>query len=154
MSVRLTDPALDDLDHLARTNAPVLRWALEKLLLVYRDPEAGEPLHKELAGWRKLVVGDRDWRVIWRVTFDDASNPIVDIAEVWAVGARSDSEVYGEMRLRVALLPQYPPTTALGDLVDRFEKVVDDLEVPVVHVTEPLPGWLRDKLRAIHIPDA
>lgn len=154
VDVRLTDPAVEDLHRLARTNTEAVRWAVKKLLLLSRDPEAGVPLHKELAGWRKLVVGDRDWRVIWRVTFDDSGNTIVDIAEVWAVGARSDGEVYDEMRSRVASLPQNPATIPLRDLVDRFEKVIGELEIPDPPVIEPIPDWLRERLCAIHVAEA
>lgn len=61
--------------------------------------------------------------MVWRVTFDSTTGvPIVDVAEVWAVGARSEGEVYDEMRTRVASLPQTPSTTALGGLIKRFEK--------------------------------
>jgi len=112
------------------------------------------PLHKELAGWRKLVVGDRDWRVIWRVTFDGSGNTIIDIAEVWAVGARSNGEVYDEMRSRVASLPQNPATIPLRDLVNRFEKVIGELEIPDLPVIEPIPDWLRERLCAIHVTEA
>jgi mRNA interferase RelE/StbE len=117
------------------------------LIHLTRDPEAGEPLHGDLIGWRKLVVGNRDWRVVWRVTFDDSGTPIVDVAEVWAVGARSDDDVYNEMRSRVDTLPKVPSTMALNEIVSRLGKVAGHLgledDEPAREVT---PNWLRDKL--------
>jgi mRNA interferase RelE/StbE len=64
--VRLTEPAFEDLQTLLRLDPQIVRWALKKMLLLERDPEAGQALHGVLIGWRKLVVGDRDRRVDWR----------------------------------------------------------------------------------------
>lgn len=144
VEVRLTDPAINDLEVLKKSNRNALRWALKKLLLLERDPEAGRPLHKELQGWRKLTVGDRDWRIVWRVTFDDAGSVIVDVAEVWAVGARSDDEVYEEMSARVALLPASPRTEALREIAARFERLVQDGEE--APPTKEVPEWLVSDL--------
>lgn len=55
--VWLTDPARADLDRL--DGAPLV-WALKKLLMLERDPLAGEPLLGALVGYRKLVVGNPD----------------------------------------------------------------------------------------------
>lgn len=67
------------------------------MLLLEADPLAGEPLLGSLIGYRKLVVGNRDWRIVWRAVTDQRGIVSVEIAEVWAVGARADSEVYSEM---------------------------------------------------------
>lgn len=144
VEVRLTDPAINDLEVLKKSNRNALRWALKKLLLLERDPEAGRPLHKELQGWRKLTVGDRDWRIVWRVTFDDAGSVIVDVAEVWAVGARSDDEVYEEMSARVAALPASPRTEALREITARFELLVQDGEE--APSAKEVPEWLVSDL--------
>lgn len=61
------------------------------MLLLERSTEAGEPLLGTLLGCRKLVVGDRDYRIVWRETVDDAHQPVLDIAEVWAAGVRADT---------------------------------------------------------------
>ena len=150
--VRLTDPAFDDLRTLLKRDPQIVRWALKKMLLLERDPEAGEALHGDLNGFRKLVLGDRDWRVVWRVTRDDAGMVIIDVAEVWAVGARSDAAVYTEMRTRVAqLAPDQPATPALADVVERLGRIAAGLnptpEPNVQVAVATLPDWLVDRLR-------
>ena len=117
--VRFTDPAFEDLQVMARKGDPqVVRAALKKCLLLERDPEAGEPLKGGLIGYRKLVVGDRDWRIIWRVTHDETGAIIVDVAEIWAVGARSDAEVYDETLQRVKVLGRNPHTMPLAEAIE------------------------------------
>lgn len=144
--VRLIDPAVRDLEDLARKNPQALRWSLKKMLLLERDPYAGEELHGDLIGWRKLVVGNRDWRVIWRATTDDTGAIVVDIAEVWAVGARSDAEVYREMADRVASLPKSPPTLALAEVIDRLGKAATAIQTARETFAEPVPDWLVNRL--------
>ena len=131
-----------------RLDPQVLRMSLKKLLLLERDPEAGEPLHGAPIGWRKLVVGDRDWRVIWRVTHDEGGTVIVDVAEVWALGARSDSAVYAEMTERVQSLPPSPNTLALADVVQRLGRAAGTFALtPQPQPTPtPLPPWLVQRL--------
>ena len=117
------------------------------MLLLERDPEAGRELLGALVGWRKLAVADRDWRVVWRVTYDESGVVIVDVAEVWAVGARRDSEVYREMEQRVAVLPDSPQTQALADVVTRLGKAAAGIEAALEPAPESaLPDWLRDRL--------
>ena len=73
--------------------------------------------------------------------------PVVDVAEVWALGARSDSEVYDEMRSRVSSLPKNPATEALSDIVSKLGKVGAGLEIEVpAPSTESLPPWLHQRL--------
>jgi mRNA interferase RelE/StbE len=105
----------------------VVRWVLKKCLLLERNPEAGEELRDGLIGYWKLTVGDRDWSIVWRVTSDDTGLPVFDIAEVWAVGARSDSEVYTEMESRAATLSATPATVPLAESIARLGEVGRDL---------------------------
>jgi mRNA interferase RelE/StbE len=135
---------------LQKKNRPALKWAMKEFLLIERNPEAGAPLGGGLHGYRKLTVGDRDWRIVWRVTFDDTGHLIVDVGEIWAVGARKDSEVYTEMRRRVAALPEGPQTKI-------FEEVLALLEASLTKKRRPAPShpttddtlaptWLVDDL--------
>ena len=50
--VRLTEPAIDDLRRLQRADPQVVRWALKKMLLLERNPNAGAPLLGALVGYR------------------------------------------------------------------------------------------------------
>jgi mRNA interferase RelE/StbE len=152
--VRFTDAAFEDLKRMTRKGDPqVVRWALTKCLLLERDPEAGEELRGGLIGYRKLTVGDRDWRIVWRVTHDDAGWPVVDVAEVWAIGARSDSEVYEEMQSRVATLSASPATMPLAEAIELLGKVGKDI-TPTSAEPEPgaqpaVPEWLVQVLTTV-----
>ena len=140
--VRFTDPAFEDLQLMTRKGDPqVVRAALKKCLMLERDPEAGEPLKGGLIGYRKLVVGDRDWRVIWRETHDDTGATIVDVAEVWAVGARSDADVYDEMAQRVKVLGREPHTMPLAEAIDALGKLAHGLGAQP-EPDDELPAWL------------
>jgi mRNA interferase RelE/StbE len=145
--VRLIEPAFEDLRALLRLDPQIVRWAVKKMLLLERDPEAGVELHGMLIGWRKLTVSNRDWRIIWRVTSDEYGTVVVDVAEVWAVGARADSEVYEEMRSRVATLPPQPRTVALTEVIERLGKATAGLSAtPEPPGVEPVPDWLAKRL--------
>jgi mRNA interferase RelE/StbE len=145
--VRLIEPAFDDLRALLRLDPQIVRWAIKRMLLLERNPQAGAELHGTLIGWRKLTVSNRDWRIVWRVYSDESGTVIVDVAEVWAVGARADSEVYDEMRSRVATLPPAPRTVALSEVIERLGKVAAGLSAsPEPPATAPLPDWLVKRL--------
>jgi mRNA interferase RelE/StbE len=144
--IRLTDPAVEDLNRLA-THAPVaLKWALKKMLLLEENPCAGEPLLGGLIGWRKLTVGNRDWRIVWRPRVDEAVGTVIEIAEIWAVGARSDKEVYEEMATRVASMPNDPQTVSLSEVIEQFGKLRAGISPVAPPTKEALPEWLIGQL--------
>ena len=149
--VRLTDDAVDDLLHLKRKDPQIVRAVLKKMLLLERSPKAGEPLLGSLVGFRKLVVGNRDYRIIWRETRDVDQTPVLVIAEVWAAGARADSEIYKEMNTRLERVRSvgHPAAHELAAVLERLGKRYFDLapkEEP--KSTTQLPGWLVEALRA------
>jgi mRNA interferase RelE/StbE len=144
--VRLTDPAIEDLDRLVRHDPQVARQALKKMLLLERDPHAGSPLLGDLIGFRKLTVGDRHWRIVWRVTTNDAGDDVVEIAEVWAARARSDGDVYAEMATRLDALPATPKTQALADVIETFGRAAGGLTAARHESREPVPEWLASRL--------
>lgn len=112
-----------------------------------QNPNAGEALLGSLMGWRKITVGDRDWRLVWGVTDDEAGSAVIDVAEVWAFGARSDAEVYDEMHTRVAAAPQTARTAALADVLVTLGKLTEDLQAaPEPTAPEQLPKCLREAL--------
>lgn len=117
------------------------------------EPEAGDELRGGRIGYRKLTVRDRDWRIVWRVTQDGSGRSIVDAAEVWAVGARGDSEVYAEMESRVATLSATPATVPLADAIARLGKIGKDIapssEEPEPSAQPGLPEWLVQVLNTV-----
>lgn len=148
--VRLTEPAFEDLGRLVALDPQIGRWAFKKMLLILRDPFCGQVLRGPLHGWRKLVVGNRDWRVVWRVVAEDTAMIAVDVGEVWAVGARSDDEVYDEMKKRVSQMKESQATFTLAEVIERFGNIVAGISSPAPSVEpgrELLPNWLVERLR-------
>lgn len=152
--VRLTDDAVEDLQDLFKADPQLVRWALKKMIQLERDPNAGDPLLGGLIGYRKITVGDRDWRVVWRVEQDEAGDYLIEVAEVWAVGYRKDSEVYAEIRQCVANAGSSPKTKALSEVLALFAKQARDLTAtPEPDKPEPVPKWLTDALLyVVHLP--
>jgi mRNA interferase RelE/StbE len=142
--VWLTDPAVEDL---SRLDGAALVWALKKMLLLETSPLAGEPLLGNLIGYRKLTVGDRDWRVVWRVLSDNRGGVSVEISEIWAVGARSDADVYTEMATRASQLPESPPARSLMSVIDELGRRAKGIQArpPLQPQTHP-EQWLIDRL--------
>lgn len=152
--VRLTDDAVEDLRTLFKADPQIVRWALKKMIQLERDPGAGDPLLGGLIGYRKITVGDRDWRVVWRVVRDEAGDFRIEVAEVWAVGCRKDSEVYAEIEQRVADAGSSPKAKALTEVLELFGKQARDLTAtPEPEKLEPVPKWLTDALLyVVHLP--
>lgn len=143
--VRLTDAAVEDLERLAASDPPAVRKVLAKMLLLERNPQAGEALLGDLMGFRKLTVGDRTWRIVWRVTADRDGNEIIEISEVWGIGARADAEVYAEMARRVSTL-NGPTTRALAEVLERLGRAAAGYSATPERVYDPLPDWLAKRL--------
>lgn len=95
--VELIAEAIEDLDRYARSgNLPLF---LQKLLrLEEAGSQAGLPLGGELAGWRKIVVGDRNWRILF------TTDPQETVATVWVIGDRDDARCYAEAERRIRAL--------------------------------------------------
>ncbi len=103
--VELTDDAVADLARYVETDVfPRLLAKLVRLEEVGKD--AGQPLGRDLAGWRKIVVGDRNWRIIF------TTDPDETVATVWVIGDRADDAVYAEAQSRVATLAKAQPHAA------------------------------------------
>lgn len=142
--VWLTDPAVEDLQQL--DGAPLV-WALQKLLLLESNPLAGTPLLGSLIGYRKLVVGNRDWRIVWRATTDERGTVSIEVAEVWAVGARSESAVYAEMTQRITSLGDTRVRRSLAAILDELGKRAQGLQARPVTAAPARPEpWLVERL--------
>lgn len=144
--ITLTDAAIDDLRRIGPDAVPRV---LEKLLVLLDDPRAGYPLGGELTGYRKLVVGRNTWRVVYRIV----DEKLVEICEVWAVGARADAQVYAQAtaRLRDAR-HRAPEFRRLADVVERLGRLSGDIAAAkaITAATaisrDPVPDWLADRL--------
>jgi mRNA interferase RelE/StbE len=91
--VELLDEAITDLAGFAESGT--LRRFLKKLVEIEtKGSGAGEPLGRDLVGWRKLTVGDRNWRIVFRV------DPAETVATVCVIGDREDSICYEEAKRR------------------------------------------------------
>jgi mRNA interferase RelE/StbE len=144
--VRLIEAAAHDLTMLVRSDPQIVRQVLKRLLYIERNPTVGDPLLGDLIGYRKLTVGDRHWRIIWRVVTEANGDLVVEIAEVWGVGARAESAIYAEMTRRVATLPKNPQTIALGDVIESLGRTAMGLRAEEQQRREPLPEWLLSRL--------
>jgi len=144
--VRLTEAAFHDLRTLNRHDPQIVRWAFKKMLLLERDPHAGAPLLGQLIGYRKLTVGDRNWRIVWRVITDVENRLVIEIAEVWAVGARSHEEVYAEMRARLDAASGAPGIVKLNEAVALLAKAAWGIEPATEPPGAALPVWLVQRL--------
>lgn len=87
--VELLDEAVADLADLAESGKQ--RLFCQKLVEIEKHgAKAGLPLGKGLTGWRKLTVGDRNWRIVFRVDEER------DVATVCVIGDREDESCYRE----------------------------------------------------------
>jgi mRNA interferase RelE/StbE len=68
----------------------------------------------------------------------------VEICEIWAVGARSDGEVYAEAAARV-MESANPEVANLAEVVARLGRLAG-VEVLADPVREPVPDWLAERL--------
>ncbi|HVV21304.1 MAG TPA: type II toxin-antitoxin system RelE/ParE family toxin [Pseudonocardiaceae bacterium] len=135
-----TDAAIDDL---RRLGPDVVPQVLKKVLILLDDAEAGQPLGGTLTGFRKLVVGRNHWRIMYRI----AEGGVLEICEIWCVGARSDAEVYDEASARIAkAVDRNPAVRRLADVVDRLGRLAGGITVADHSHHEPVPDWLAQRL--------
>jgi len=92
--VELIDDAIADLAKHAESGK--LKSFFAKLLEIeQKGSKAGEPLGRDLVGWRKITVGNRDWRIVFRVEERE------EVATVCVIGDREDGACYEEARKRI-----------------------------------------------------
>lgn len=85
-TVLLKRGAKEDVAKADGSAMPAIMAGLRKLTV---SPQLrGEPLGGQLRGFRKLVIGSRNLRIVYRY-FDSE-----DTVRVYAIGARRDLEVY------------------------------------------------------------
>jgi mRNA interferase RelE/StbE len=123
-AVVLTPAAKDDVRALDGAARKIVLKAMKKL---EDHPESrGAPLGSRqganLTGFRKLVVGDRQYRIVYRLEADGS------VCVVWVVGSRVDAECYEAAKSRVELYATDAGLAAtLTQLLDAaFEGQQDD----------------------------
>lgn len=100
--VELRPEAVEDLVRYATSGN--LALFLKKLLrLEAVGKDAGLPLGRGLTGWRKIIVGDRNWRIIFAI---DAAETV---ATIWVIGDRDDDACYKEALRRVEAIGTSQP---------------------------------------------
>lgn len=88
--VVLTEEAREDLHHLDRSVQVQVLKGLRKLQdnPEQRGAALGRRSTSNLTTFRKLVVGNRDYRIIYRIESDGT------VVVVWVIGRRADDEAY------------------------------------------------------------
>ncbi len=108
--ISLTTYAEDDYSIFIKSNKELERLLLKKLIYIAASPNiAGVALTGRLSGMRKIKVGERIWRIIWRV--------VKEQGEVWGIGRRDHLEIYREVERRIAILGENPETNTLAQIL-------------------------------------
>jgi mRNA interferase RelE/StbE len=111
--VELIDDAITDLAKHAESGR--LKAFFRKLLEIEaKGSQAGEPLGRDLVGWRKLTVGDRDWRIVFRV------DPAETVATVCVIGDRDDGVCYEDAKKRAVSLDDDDAASLAESMMELF----------------------------------
>lgn len=108
--VEVLEEVLGDLEAAKKTGR--IKDFLAKLVRLEEDgPTVGLPLgHKEqgnLTGWAKIVVGDRNWRIVFRMR--DPETAVVGV-----IGDRDDEDCYRELARRIGADKRLEQTVSLA----------------------------------------
>lgn len=110
----LTEDALQDLNRYSASGN--LKLFLKKLVRLEEEgPDVGRPLGQGLVNFRKIVVSDRDWRIIFSMNDNDT------VATIWVIGDPADAECYREAARRLEEAEkQRPQMTPLSTILLRL----------------------------------
>lgn len=113
MSVRveLIDEAVVDLADLAE-GGNLKQFFKELVEIEANGSQAGEPLGRNLVGWRKITVGNRNWRIVFRVNDDET------VATVCVIGDREDAACYEEAQRRAEQVKDADATSLAASMMD------------------------------------
>jgi mRNA interferase RelE/StbE len=105
------DEAIVDLADLAESGN--LKQFFKMLLEIEANgSQAGEPLGRNLVGWRKITVGNRNWRIVFRVDKDET------VATVCVIGDREDATCYEEVQKRAQQVEDADATSLAASMMD------------------------------------
>ncbi len=103
----------DAVEDIADLDGSEQRQVFKALHKLKTEPEKrGGPLGSGLTTFRKLVVGNRQIRIVYRVEANG------DATVVWVVASRTDNECYNLAMSRLALYTGEEAKKALGELVE------------------------------------
>ena|SRR5438067_7117526 len=109
--VELVADAISDLEGLV-ASGNVARFLAKLVRLEEIGKDAGQPLGHQLVGLRKIVVGDRNWRIVFKMNANDT------VATVWVIGDRNDSACYEDAVRRLkALGDSNPEVSGLATVI-------------------------------------
>ena len=109
--VELIDEAIVDLADLAESGN--LRLFFKKLIEIEaKGSQAGEPLGRDLVGWRKITVGNRNLRIVFRVDEPES------VAIVCVIGDREDAACYEEAQRRAQQLKDADATSLAASMIE------------------------------------
>lgn len=105
--VRLTTEAREDLADLDGAARKIVAKALLKLQdgPEQRGAPLGSTARENLTTFRKLVVGKKDYRIVYRVELDGS------VVVVWVIAKRADRECYDLARARLQTYEGDPAMT-------------------------------------------
>jgi mRNA interferase RelE/StbE len=107
----LIDEAIVDLADLAESGN--LRLFFKKLIEIEaKGSQAGEPLGRDLVGWRKITVGNRNLRIVFRVDEPES------VAIVCVIGDREDAACYEEAQRRAQQLKDADATSLAASMIE------------------------------------
>lgn len=111
--VELIDEAIADLARHAESGK--LKAFLRKLVEIEeKGSGAGQPLGRDLVGWRKITVGDRNWRIVFRIDREET------VATVCVIGDREDGACYEEAKQRVERANEEDATSPAESMLELF----------------------------------
>jgi mRNA interferase RelE/StbE len=102
--VCLTEDACSDLLKY-RASGRFKEFLAKLVRLEEEGVEVGLPLRDQLTSYRKIVVGDRDWRIIYQANRDGTE------ATVWVIGDRGDEACYKTAVKRLEAIGDKKPLT-------------------------------------------
>jgi len=113
--LEVIDDVLDDLQRFYTSgNFPLI---LKKIGQIERNPlQTGLPLGGNLATFRKITFGKRNWRIIFRTTPDGQN------VSIWVIGDRDDMECYELAKQRVAALGDNPHRQTIEQAIELFDR--------------------------------
>lgn len=117
--VTFIDAAIEDLNAL---DGSMLKPVLSKIAQLENNVELGQSLGRRQSGnlttFRKLTVGNREIRIVYRV------DPDATVCVIWVIAGRADNECYTLAVDRLGALGDNPAARPLADALSVLRPAV------------------------------